>query len=352
MGGSVVHSSSIVPKRLAKSDPRGQVFELKDFDVEEVSIVDRAANKRKFLVVKGISHMPTELNKDGKGGFTTKGRAGTIKMDVPPGFKEMATPLLEKAQEALQAAVAELSSAKPAEVGDDGSVPGVPAEFVSSLQNVMSMLDRAANLMPAGEPEMPEGEAGEEPPAEVPEEEPTEMQMRMVVDGVAKVLGSKRLSKATARGAIAKIGAKMSKDRYARLQQAAQVLSNLIAELSPAPPTGTPAVGKTAKSDPGTPEATTPAAGAEVSQVVAQAVAPIQAQLTELAGVVKRLAGVVTSQGASLSSVAKSRPAPAALSVEQGGEPPGQGSGFSWPMDMNSPFTRESVGKGPSFFDE
>ena len=49
-----------------------KIFRLTDMKVEEVSLVDRAANRHKFLIVKGATNMPSEVKPDGKGGHVTE----------------------------------------------------------------------------------------------------------------------------------------------------------------------------------------------------------------------------------------------------------------------------------------
>src|SRR4051812_28595030 len=108
MPREIGHSSTIV-SRVSKADQADKIYRLTDMEVEEVSMVDRAANKRKFLVVKRDGDpMSTQVQPDGKGGFTSAGsatKAGYAAGDedpkkkkpgaamkasaeVPPGFKE------------------------------------------------------------------------------------------------------------------------------------------------------------------------------------------------------------------------------------------------------------------------
>ena len=123
----MVHSSTNVKLAKAAGQP-GPVHTLTDMDVEEVSMVDRAANKKKFLVIKaakGPKSMSTEVQPNGKGGFssTQKNRSSTKKkLEVPPGYKEMASPLLTKASEMLDQLASDLSSSSAADVGDDGKI--------------------------------------------------------------------------------------------------------------------------------------------------------------------------------------------------------------------------------------
>lgn len=345
----MVHpSSKHVRIRKAANQANRKVHRLTDMDVEEVSMVDRAANQRKFLVIKRSAPMGVEVQADGKGGFTSRTGAGkgsygkdkdkkktTKAMEVPPGFKEMVSPLLTKASELLEQLAGDLDSSKAAEVGEDGEVPGVPADFASGLQHVMTMLDRACSMYPTAPPEGPA--EGEGMPA--PEDAPAEMQMRLALDNLGKVFGSGKVEKAS----VLKVGAKMSKDRFTRLSQAAQVLSNLIAELAPAANEGVDAgaLGKTKKND------TTEAKPDPRIDDLAKTVGALVQQ-------VGRLAGVVKSNASDLSTIKKSRVAPASAIVDEDGSKNVQKSGddFSWPMDIAAPINRDTVGKNEGFFDD
>ncbi len=344
MGRGMRHSSSVATQKSAGTSP-GTIYRLSDMDVEEVSLVDRAANKKKFLVVKRDGdQMTTQVHPDGKGGFTTTTGAGgaggtaptsTTKagLEVPPGFKQVAGPMLTKVSERLAALSEAVDGAAEAEVGDDGTLPGVPGEFVTELGTIMGLLEKLGSMFPEAAPEMDAAEDAAE--AGAAEQEPTEaaeLQMRLASEHLTKLVAKRQMSKAL----VAKIGAKMSKDRLTRLQQAVSVLSNLVNEVAGAPatpPAGAPPVGKdaTKKADP---------------------LAAMQAQLTELVGVVGGLAGVVKQTQAGLQQVQKSRGAPASGPVETTHVAKGADGDVSWPMDMNNPITRDTVGKGESFFDD
>lgn len=443
----MVHSSSEV--KLAKSAGQpGQLFRLEDMNVEEVSLVDRAANKRSFLVIKRgngsnqyasrsgggsggagkkpmsagarASHiadkasakawksgssrdhaaaeqyhqsamlvhqdhfartgdaasgkaaahhakakeahsnagrpghprtkstterdksMGSEVRANGKGGFTKTMRKAAF--EVPPGFKEMVSPLLTKAGEMLDELTSQLGSAKPAEVGDDGSIPGVPAEWANGVATIMGLLDKAMSLYPAAPPEPEEG-MEEDPEFEDPTGEPTEMQMRMTLDNVSNVLGGE-VSKAL-KSTVLKVGAKMSKERFTRLQQSYQVLGTLISELAPsaaAPaPTGAPPIGK-AKDDEDEKDKKKAAKADASSAAVLTAIQVLTEQVGKIAGVVK-------SQGAALQGIQKSRSAPASAQAETQ-QVTKSADAFSWPMDMANPINRDTVDKRDGFFDE
>lgn len=337
MGGRMMHSSSIVARTNTREAGKpGQIYELTDMDVEEVSLVDRAANKRRFLVVKRSDQMAIEVRPDGKGGFTSREGAGKggaktpakKALEVPPGFKEMVGPLLNKASEMLSSLSDDLAASKAADVGDDGTIPGVPAEFTSTVQTIMGLLDKAGSLYPTATPEAEAPVEGEEDPSLDPEM--TEMQMRLALDNVGQVLGTQKLAKS----AILKVGAKMSKDRLTRLQQAAQVITNLIAELAPTPPSAATLDDKTSKNE------TTSLPN------------PLAQQIGQLIDQVSKLAGVVKSQQADLATLKKARGAPSASMVETSEPNVPAAKDFSWPLDMNNPITRETVGKSESFFDD
>jgi hypothetical protein len=60
-------------------DDEHRIHRLRDMVVEEVSLVDRAANKRRFLIVKRSEEMAeddrvgAEVRPDGRGGLTAGG---------------------------------------------------------------------------------------------------------------------------------------------------------------------------------------------------------------------------------------------------------------------------------------
>lgn len=337
----MMHSSAIVT-RITKADAPGEIYRLEDMEVEEVSLVDRAANKRRFLTIKRSGKMPgaTEVTSNGRGGLTTKSKtrkSAVTKVDVPPGFKEMVTPLLEKSAELLDGLKESIGSSTVAEIDEEGGVPGIPAEIAAGFAQISNLLERASSLFPAA-PEEPE--VGTE--GDAPTEAPTEMQMRATFDNLAKVLSHSKLTKAT----VLKVGAKMSKDRFARLQQAAQVLSNLIAELGPSADAATSA------------PAAEPGAGAGASKSKKNE-APAGPELltleqgNALLGQLQKMTAVMQKQSQELAQLKKSRNAPSALAAEHiEKSADNEDQDFSWPLNMNRPMNRGSVDKSDSFFDD
>ncbi len=361
MTAHIVHASRMQVAKAGSS--KDGVHRLEDIEVQEVSLVDRPANKRAFLIVKRSDEMTTQVTPDGKGGFTAtantakadppmppgapgaapgappKKKPGKIvgKLDVPPGFKEMMAPMLAKASEALSALADAVDSSSPAEIGDDGEMPTVPAEFSDALSNIMGTLDKLAGMWPSAPAAPEEGAA---------EEAPTEMQMRATLDNVGKVLGSDKVVKAV----VLKVGAKMAKDRFARLQTAYNQLGALIGELGPAmapagaPPAGGAALGKAGKAD-------EKAEKEKAEKANAELVAKFEALLAPIVDGLKSVGVAVTKQQSDIVTLQKSRGAGNAARVEKSG-----GSSVeldhSWPLDMNAPVTKETVSKTESFFGE
>lgn len=304
-------------------------------------MVDRAANQRKFLVIKRSKEMGTEVTSNGKGGFTAAGKTPVTKasLEVPPGFKEMVSPILDKAVEKLGGLSKDLAGSKAAEVDDEGSVPGIPAEFSKTLSSVIGLLDKANTLFPVAAPEAPEAGEGEAPPEDMAA--PSELQMRAAMDAVGKIFGNTKLTKE----AVAKVGAKMSKDRFTRLQQAAQVLTGIINELSNAPAEGA------------APAAAAPDAAAKAKTAKAEGdVAQLTNTVKELTAQSLELVKTVKSQAAELASLKKSRSGGNGSTVETvtpvAKSADGDDANVSWPFDLNNPVTRDTVGKGESFFPE
>lgn len=355
MSRAMRHSSRVSK---AAPDPANQVFRLSDMDVEEVSMVDRAANKKKFLVVKRAGDsMATEVQPNGKGGFSVAG--GTNKagktgaaakaggaMQVPPGFKEAIAPIIDKASQALEALDEMVGASTPADDADDGTAPGVPSDFSDAITNVMNLLDRANSMWPTQAAD-PDADADPTDPSAADagtaggDDATTAMTMRLALDNVGKVFRRKgALNKAL----IQKIGAKMSKDRFTRLQQAVAQLATLVNEVGGAqdaqPPTGAgaPPVGKngTQKGVPAGQDAT---------------VAALTAQVQALTGQLATLTKLATQDHTKVEQLAKMRGAPAGGPVE-GTTQKSAEADVSWPMDMNAPITRDTVGKGESFFDD
>ena len=334
MGKGMMHSSGTVTKvtKAAGGKNKG-VFRLEEIEVEEVSLVDHAANKRSFIVVKRSDQMGAEVKPDGKGGLTAASKTvSKASVEVPPGFKEMVTPIITKAVEKLGILADMVKGASVADVSDEGDLPGVPNEFVTGVQSIMALLDKASTMFPAAPPSV-------DPAAEgATEEAPSELQMRATMDNLAKVFGNPKVEKS----AVAKVGAKMSKERLTRFDQAMTVLAGLRNELAASEQAaagaapGEAAKGKTSKSD----------------EALA---AKIEALADTVAKGFEKVGAVVKGQNAKIETMASARGAGNGnSSVEQPvTKARGNADGnVSWPLDMNKPVSKDNVEKATSFFDE
>jgi hypothetical protein len=127
---------------------------------------------------------------------------------------------------------------------------------------------------------------------------------------------------------VTKAGRRMAKDRLNRFQKALELLSDVLKELT--------AAGKE------------PAAGgAPDPKARKRAGTP---GLGELVASVGELTNVVKRQQEELVSLRKTRATSNAIAVEGGRRRESQD--VSWPLDMNRPISRDTVGKSVSFFDE
>lgn len=271
-----------------------------------------------------------ELVPDGKGGFTSQGTVTTAAVaaktltakaavELPPGAKELMTPILTKASEALQATIDLISSSKVADVPDDGTMPAVPEDVWAGLVNCVKLISQLESMYPKGPPsDAPDAEDDPAQGGDAGVDESTE-----TPDGVQM--------RNTLKAVLGKVGAKMSKERLSRFGAALDTLGSILGELqgpqpAPAAAPAAPAVGKTL------------AAKAEPAQDPA-----LTAQLTSLAGTVAALTKLVQNSNATVQTIAKARGMSNALSVEGGS---GENDDVSWPMDMNRPSSKD----GPNLF--
>lgn len=346
-------TQNVMQTRVSVAKAASGVHRLTDMLVEEVSLVDRAANQRKFLIVKRDtaqkgSTMATEVTPNGKGGFTAAGAAAKSggdekdktkkskleKLDaVPPGFKQMMAPLLSKASERLQALADAVDKAPEGEVDDEGTLPSAPADFSSELSAIIRLLDQACNVWPASAPDAPaEGEA---PPEGA--EAPPDLEMReKMVTKLAKGLGFNPDAVL-----VRKVGAKMSKERLSRFEAALDTLGSLLGELRNAPPA--PAAKSKSKDE----EEDAEKRLTQKMEVV------VDAKLKGVLGAIEKLTSVVVKQKDELANVRKARPSGNSLPVEE--TTPvvkSHPEDVSWPLDMNSKYSRDKVNKAESFFDD
>ena len=309
---------------------------------EEVSLVDRAANKRRFLLFKrDEKHMAhgSEITPGADGTYSAGGAGAPAGAAAPASAApaivgKAGASLTQDQKDALGEAVASaLDSLTNAQALIEGAtiVPdetGTSAdELVTALQDGAGMIEDTLAAM-LGAEESPEDEEAEAPPeGEPPPEMPAPPGMPMgkrleVVTAKRKIM--KYEGEKLGLSLIAKYGARMAKTRLARFKTAIGILGEILGEMapavkaaikSPAPGEKKPAPGaaeKTKKNDaPAAEDAEKAALQKRGDEAVAVAKS-LAAQLAALRG------NVQPSNGA----------APPSGSARASADPP-------WPSDMN-----------------
>lgn len=331
-------------KAASKTDDAEGVHRLRDIVVEEVSLVDRAANQRRFLVVKRSPDMADETTatadtKPDSPKAIAKAKKKPAEDEVVDEEKAKKKPADSEEEDATDAEKARGPAKGDAEDGeDDGEekkkqrkqddelvlAPAVKEALLRVLTDALERLMALANtIKEAGEPE--EGDDGE-----MPDDVTTEL------GAVAEMLSGIDKRKRSKAG-VAKAGARMAKDRLDRFQKALSLLADILKELTdskdaaPAPTAGAAQAGVTKRE-------------AEPSQPT------VVPGLAELASGIGELTRVVKRQEDELARMRQARGVSNAIPVEGGRRAEPQD--VSWPLDMNRPISRDKVKKEVSFFDE
>ena len=337
----------------AQDEDDEDVHRLREIVAEEVSLVDRAANKRRFLLLKrdGMTEpnaVGAEVTSDGEGGLTAattdegvekvegsgdggdsgetdkagedreqQGKAGHIdeeeerrrrgkqKLTIPGPVKTAITRTLTQASERLASV---LEKVKAAETTDEQTSMPVPAEIGRELGQAMNLVRSVGEKYPSPSAKS----AGEG-------------------DGDAEGTD------------VEKRGARMARARMSQLEGAVKMLSELVKELRNEQRTSSvgKSDGKTVvnKSEPESP--TQPAS----------AQSEVLATVGAVAKTVESLSRVVKSQGAKLALMSKGVPQSNAIPVNGSGSEESLKE-VAWPMDMNRPIDRDTVRKEHWFEDE
>lgn len=292
---------------------------LHDMETEEVSLVDRAANKRTFIVTKrsdGMSESTqgTELQPDGKGGFTasatTSAASPSFAAVEPPKPADAAPVATDKANSGatLEEAVNRLMSvANKVKAGED------PGKLAGEIKAITTMLAAVTEKYPSPTTK------DEVPVAPTTTTEPP--------------------------ASVEKAGRRMAKERLERYKAAVKMLSDLLSELEPGDGLADPAA-------PATPTAGAAQVGKADESASIPVVVTVDPQVAAVVKAVGDLTAIVKKQGETLDRVTKTAPASAQIPVEPKRLAPGVPEGdVSWPLDMNRDLGRDSVAKDVSFHD-
>jgi hypothetical protein len=354
------------------------VHRLKDILVEEVSLVDRAANKRRFLLVKREGDM-SELRSDGRGGFTRVNKADdeepedeTEKAKKKPAFPGAAKPFGAKAKgddEEPEEEDAEKGkkkkppfpgakpfAAKPKDDDeedpeedpdddDDEEKRKKAAEEEPEDEEKRAAAEKRAGAKLASQLTSLAGDLSKlAQKLDEDDEEPSDVHMKKIIAAHRKLGGmADRYLKRTAKKSIdvAKIGAKMSQGRLSMFKDALQSLQSLLSELM-----DSPSKDKDHAADPGDPQVAAPGfKAANPSNVPTNATGA--AAVKAIAKSFDELLGVVKDQSAKIAKLEKGINPSNALAVDR----IGKSAEVVWPMDMNQT-PRDKIAKGDSFFDD
>lgn len=323
-------------------DPK--VYQLLDIIAEEVSDVDRAANKRTYLVVKRRTDMNTqeelgaEVVEDDDGTLTAidksqgdddadderKKAAGPEKEEdeekqalVIPGSVKQG--LLRATTQALQRLMSIVNAIKGAKETDEKPDKPTPDSVARELRAVSEMLAAALHRYPSPVAK----DAGDDAPSEV-----------------------------------AKAGAKLASKRRDQLKSVIDLLQKILEEVMPdkAAPRGAPPGDRSTdpnRANVGTGVQPDRDAARSAQEVLSDVpgLADVLKSFSSLGEVMKELRSKVQGQDDEIARLKKSTGLPASREVDSVRRPKPP-EPVSWPLDMNQPLSRDRVAKEVSFFDE
>lgn len=356
----------------------GGVHRLTDFVVEEVSLVDRAANKRRFLVVKREGGEMSELRSNGRGGFTRVTKAD----DDEEEKRKAAAKAAEEADEEEKRAAAEKAKGKPfpgaAKPFGAGGAPAdddekekarkVAADEEEENEKARKVLE-AAGLTGAAKrigKADPQGMALANQVSKLAEDlakvaadlkdeeadEPSDVHMKKLV-GAHKKMGAmcdKYMAK-VGKSAVSKIGAKMSAARLESFKAGLGTLQSILAELME-----TAGSANEHAADAGDPtkapggfKANNPS-DAPTNAMGQAAIKALETQIAKLmTDVVTPLVELSKSQAGELAKLKKSVVPSNSIPVEKRNN--GGRAAVAWPMDM-ARTSGGNVNKSESFLDD
>lgn len=343
--------------------PEPQTHRLTDIVTEEVSLVDRAANKRKFLVAKADGET-SMLIPDGRGGFTRVSKSETDDEQMKRRKAAEADDDGEK-EARIKARMAEDDSEKEARIKANKS-------FYEVRQNRKRIFDnedeekrakkRAAtakadatgeSLVDELEDQIETMESLVDALEDHEGSEPDDVSMKKLLEVQTNLLG---LQKKFGKPSVEKVGRKMAQARLEMFQKAMGDLQSLLNELMEtagsakehAAAPGDPAKPPTGFSPANPSDAPTGTAGTAGGVTKAQ-VEQITKAATDLGEIVKSQKTTIDTLKEQVRKLESSVPGSTSITVEKTAGI--QSGDVSWPMDMNRPIDRTTVGKSESFLD-
>lgn len=291
--------------------PANPVYRLTDMIVEEVSAVDRAANKRTFLLVKnadGVASSGSEVVVGANGELTVS------KAPEPPTAAAPAASVAPASEAAPTSPDApQIPSATNTVEAPNGTVinlsPETKADLVARIAEATKQLAKLSATV--------NGAAEVQGSAEIPQE---------VVDGVAGIVSA--LDSGVTKAAVEKGRKQISMARETKIRAAHSALAEIVAELDAPAATATEA----SVEAPAAPAPTAPAVPATKSIDKRDLV------IAGLVGVVEKATASLAKQEARIAQIERTRPTSNAGTVESSAPMRTTKSDTTpvWPADMNS----------------
>lgn len=163
---------------MSTEDATIELSRLTEIIPEEVSLVDRAANKRRFLLRKDKGQsMTVEVTKDADGELSTQ--APAVEEVAKAGISQtIKSEILQGLSSALEKAVEFINVLKEAPEPSEGDAGGLPDDFASELSTIVETVKALGDKYlakpeaeaPADEAEVEKAESVEEPQAATQEE--------------------------------------------------------------------------------------------------------------------------------------------------------------------------------------
>ena len=303
-----------------------RVFRLRDIETQEVSVVDRAANQRRFLVVKRENGMDpklgAEVTTDDNGDLTAEEIEKAGHMKIPGSVKA-------KIESALSQAIAVLGKQLAmVKASTEGGPPRIPTAMNTALSMVSNNIDDVMSKYGTSKTKK-DGEGDTDADA-------VAAAAAAAGDGSAEAAAD-AVTKAAeaAKAELEKAGRSMSSARMARFNDALTALNGLMKEIVGAPKDGDAGnsfTSKVGKSD----------------DTVDPLVEKLTEQINSLTTIVKSTVDSAKRQGEELATLRKSVGESNQSTAEDlDSSAPAE---VSWPMDMNEPINKDTTPVSKSFY--
>jgi len=318
-----------VGESVSKAD---DVHRLEDLLVEEVSIVDRPANKRRFLAIKNEGGMSKQVQVGDDGKLTASGdvpqpaapQVDSVDKSEPVEKRLTITPelraeIFRSMGDVVRRIHTVIGVADIAEVSEKDDSTLVPV-MMSELKEISTAIGGTVKRLNAvAKSDSPDDGT------QASDSDPVESALKQAVDAVEEAVSKRNIGKG----------------RLSKFKQALGTLQAILNELEgPAKP----AKQQSGADDP----VVQAAAGAANGGVKKDDLGVAVSKSVERLGVyVESLVKTVEQQGRVIQQLRDARPASNALSVEK--SEPVESVEPTWPLDMNADKSRESVDKSISF---